>query len=368
MSPTVLEIEAAGSPREIGRAVGEAARDLIAKALDFYRAHHHEMGPMDFADAEREAMAYLPAARRWLPTVIEELEGIAEAARVPLSALLVPNLGEELTCNDDPAATVASNGPDQSPRDARRSGGHCTTVAINAAGRHVVAHNEDWFAGDADALVLRLTTADGTRLIAVTSPPMLAPSAISSHGIATGANTVYADDHRVGVPNNLLRRRIIEAKSLDEARDLCLIDARARGSNHLFGDVAGRVLDVETSATAAATIEADDWCAHTNHYVTEAMAPHDRSSSVNSRERLARARELVAAGLAEGDDPAVVAARVLADHANGDDCICGHPDRSVPLGEQEMTVFSMIWDLDASTVDVSFGPPCENERVRYTLD
>lgn len=368
MSPTVLEIEAAGSPRQIGRAVGEAARDLVAEALAFYRDHHHEMGPMTFAEAEREALTYLPAARRRLPAVVEELEGIAEAARVPLSELLVPNLGEELTCNGDPAAgAAAGHGLDGDAAPRSPGAGHCTSLAISAGGRHVVAHNEDWFAGDADGLLLRLTCADGTRIVAVTSPALLPPSGISSHGIAACANTVFADDHRLGVPNNLLRRWILEAGTLEEARDRCLLGARARGANHLFGDASGRIWDVETSATAAAVTEAGDWYAHANHYLTPEMEAREISTSVNSRTRYARACELIEAGLAGGDDPAAIAARVLADHANGENCICGHPDESAPRGEQEMTVASMIWDLDAMTVDVAFGPPCANERRRYAL-
>ena len=90
MAPTVLEIEAEGSPREIGHAIGEAARELIAKALAFYQDHHHEMGPFTFAEAEQEALRYLPIAKRRLPAVVEELEAIARAAGVPVSRTARP--------------------------------------------------------------------------------------------------------------------------------------------------------------------------------------------------------------------------------------------------------------------------------------
>jgi hypothetical protein len=32
-----------------------------------------------------------------------------------------------------------------------------------------------------------------------------------------------------------------------------------------------------------------------------------------------------------------------------------------------MTTASMIWDLQALTVEVCAGPPCENERMLYNL-
>jgi isopenicillin-N N-acyltransferase like protein len=360
----------------MGRAIGEAARDIIARSLAFYEEYHHEMGPMTFAEAEEAALAYLPAARHCIPAVVEELEGMAEGAGVPLVKLLVPNLGEELTCNDDPAAGgpglshgVASRADERVRRPRCCRGGHCTTVAISTGGRRIVGHNEDWFAGDVDNnVVLRVTTRDGTRIVAVTSAALLPPTGINSHGIAGGANTVYSSDNRVGVPNNLLRRWVLEAASLEAARDRCLLPERARGSNHLFGDAGGRIWNLETSATSSALIEADVWFAHANHYLAPEMETFELSSSTGSRTRVSRARELVQEGLERGDDPAVIVAHVLADHENGAGCICGHPNDEDAYGEREMTTASMIWDLDALTVDVAFGPPCENERVRFAVE
>jgi len=374
VNPSYLEIEAHGSPREIGRAVGEAARAFIVRGLAFYEEYHHEMGPLTFAEAERESLAYLDSARRHIPAVVEELEGMAAGAGVSLSRLLVPNLGEELTCNDDPAGGASCLSHGRATADARLRSrrrprrGHCTTVAIMAGGRRIVAHNEDWFAGDVENnVLLRLTTADGTQILAVTSAVLLPPTGINSHGIAGGANTVFSNDNRVGVPNNLLRRWVLEAATLEEARDRCLLPERARGSNHLFGDAGGRIWNLETSGTAAALVEADVWYAHANHYLSPEMGEYDLSSSVNSRTRTARARELVQEGLARGDDPAVIAARVLADHENGENCICGHPDENDSYGERETTTASMVWDLDAMSVEVAFGPPCESEHVRFAF-
>ena len=81
---------------------------------------------------------------------------MAEGAGVRLSRLLVPNLGEELTCNADPGAGGAV-------RPAARAE-HCTTVGARVGGRCLLGHNEDWWAGDVDKnLLLRITTDDGTQ-------------------------------------------------------------------------------------------------------------------------------------------------------------------------------------------------------------
>ena len=360
MSIPFIEVEASGSHREIGRQIGETARELIVAGLAYYEQYHEAMGGVSFALAQREALAYLPAARAALPGVVDELEGMAEGAGVPLARLLVPNLGEELTCNSDPGAAT----------DSLRHGSHCTSVGVRAGGRCLLAHNEDWWAGDVDKnVLLRITTDDGTSILAMASACLLPPTGINSHGVATGGNTLYADDQRIGVPNNLIRRHLLEARSLDDARERLLLPTRARGSNALLIDSDGRLLDVETSATAAAVIEGDDRLVHTNHYVHPDMAAHDISTSTGTRQRLARASALLDAGLERGDDPYELLCVIMSDHDGVADAtsICGHPDVSMPVGERDMTTASMIWDTRALTVDVCAGSPCENERRRYSL-
>ncbi len=364
MSIPYLEIEASGSHREIGRQVGEAARHLIVIGIAYYEEHHEAMGGPSFAAAERECLSYLAPARRALPGVVAELEGMAEGAGVPLGRLLVPNLGEELTCNSDPAAGL----PAGLPRFAQ--GEHCTSVAVRDGWRCLLGHNEDWWAGDVDKnLLLRIATDDGTRILAMTSACLLPPTGINSHGVATGGNTLYASDQRVGVPNNFIRRHLLESRSLTDARERALLPARARGSNHLFVDASGALLDIETSATSAAVIEGDDRLVHTNHFVDPAMTPFDLSTSKGTRLRRARAAALLDEGLRRGDDPRELLRAILRDHENAGEAmsICGHPDLSVPLGERDMTTASMIWDPRALTVEVCAGPPCENERRLFSL-
>ena len=364
MSIPYLEIEACGSHHEIGRQIGEAARHLIVAGIAYYEEHHEAMGGPSFAAAQQECLAYLPPARRALPGVVAELEGMAEGADVPLGRLLVPNLGEELTCNSDPAAGQ----PARLPRFAR--GEHCTSVAVRAGGRCLLGHNEDWWAGDVEKnVLLRITTDDGTGILAMTSACLLPPTGINSYGVATGGNTVYANDQRVGVPNNFIRRHLLESRSLADARERALLATRARGSNHLFVDSAGTLLDIETSATRAALIEGGDRLVHTNHFVDPAMTACDLSTSQGTRLRMARAAALLDCGLARGDDPRRLLQTILSDHDGLAEAmsICGHPDLSVPLGERDMTTASMIWDPQALTVEVCAGPPCENERRLFAL-
>jgi isopenicillin-N N-acyltransferase-like protein len=355
VSPAYREIEVDGDHRAVGELIGEAARDLIRESLEYYEEHHRVMAGMSFREAVDESPAYLECSRRWLPQIVDELEGMAAGADVPLGKLMVPNLGEELTCSDEAALLDDADLPQAQ---------HCTSFGVVAGGRTIAGHNEDWYSGDTPRnVLLRLRLADGTRIVAITPACLLAASGINSHGVATGANTLFCTDHRVGVPNNFVRRWMLESDSLETAHRRACLPARARGANHLIVDANGRLWDVETSATAHVTFESGSCLVHTNHYLHESMMRHEMALPLeDSRARFARARELLASGLARGDDAYELARAVLEDHADAEHAICGHEDESLPPGQRQSTTASMIWDLEGLTAYVCSGPPCENQR------
>ncbi|HSL96731.1 MAG TPA: C45 family peptidase [Thermoleophilia bacterium] len=349
-------LEVAGSYREIGRQTGEGARPLVERRVALFEADFERFAGLPLAAAEALTRPLLAAAERRLPQYVEELRGLAEGAVVPFSRVLLLNCGEELTCTLPPEP------------------GHCTSLALAGEGRTIVAHNEDWEEQDIEhQLLLRVTVPDGTRILAMTTAGLLAMTGLNSHGLAFGANTVYARDEgadalpsalRPGVPDSLVCRWMLEAPTRGEATARALLSERARGSNHLCGQAGGRIWDVETSASRASVIEGgavtDDWewLAHTNHYLAAEMLEVEGSTSAGSRLRYARACELLSEGLGPGVDPVGLAGAVLRDHANAPTSICGHggegPDAPSP------TTASMVWELEERRMHVCAGPPCAN--------
>ena len=101
MAIPFVYVRARGSYREIGRQVGEAARPQIEASIAFFAENFAAMsGGLRFDAAQRRAAAYLRYARACTPRQLEELEGMAEGAGVPLATLLVPNCAEELTSSE----------------------------------------------------------------------------------------------------------------------------------------------------------------------------------------------------------------------------------------------------------------------------
>ena len=366
MAIPFVHVQARGSYRELGRAVGEAAREQVEASVDFFRENFTSMtgGRLTFDEAERQAVAYADAARRWLPRYVEELEGLAEGARVPFASLLVLNCGEEFTSDEPVGATPPPGSP--------RSGDHCTAVAVVAGDRHVVGHNMDWYVIDAvNSVLFDLTGPDGTRVMGLAGAPYLLMLGMNSHGIANVSNSVHSNDNRIGVPNVFVRRATLEARTLEEARDRGLLAARARGTNQFLADTTGRLWDLETSATAHALMDHTQagFMAHANHYVSPEMLHYEGHMSAESRVRQATADRLLQEGLAAGDDPVELVSRVLRTHEPSlDECICGHPDPDEAPADQGMTVGSIICDLDQRRLYACAGPPCENAYEVFEMD
>jgi isopenicillin-N N-acyltransferase-like protein len=348
-----VHIQAKGSYRELGRAVGEGAREQIHASVAFFRDGFRAMtsGRLDFEEAERQVAPYAVQARRWLPRHLEELEGVAEGSKLPLRHLMVLNCLEEFTADE-----------------ARES---CTAVAGASAGRHVVGHNMDWYVVDApNNVMFDLTVPDGTRLMGIAGAPYLLMLAMTSHGIGNVSNSVHNNDTRVGVPNAFVRRSSLEGATLEEARDRGRLAARARGTNHFLADTGGRLWDIETAAIADAFTDhsADGFMAHTNHYVAADMAPYEAFVREESAVRLGTAERILRDGVVRGDDPVDLVARVLRCHdPSPDRSICGHPETDLPVAEQGMTVGSMICDLDQRRMYVCAGAPCQNAYEIYEM-
>ena len=189
----------------------------------------------------------------------------------------------------------------------------------------------DWYVIDAvNNVLFDLTGPDGTRVMGLAGAPYLLMLGMNSHGVGNVSNSVHSTDNRIGVPNVFVRRATLEARTLEEARDRGLLAARARGTNQFFADTAGRLWDLETSATRARP--------HGPHRsgVHGALQPLRLAGDAALRGlrragsravRLATAERLLAEGIAAGEDPVDLVARVLRTHEpSPDECICGHPE------------------------------------------
>lgn len=322
---TLVVAEVGGSAHAMGRAYGEAAGEQIAAALRYYDG----IIPGGAGAVTGRTTPYIDVARRVVPHLVEEMEGIAEGAGATFEEIAALNCLEEVY--DFEA---------------------CTSLA---SGRFLL-HAEQWYAGHTGVAVVVARPETGPTFVSPTCAGFLPVVGMNSCGIAQGVDSLHTTDDRVGVPRVLVSRHVLSATTIARAQRAAALAERAGGYAYVLATADERLV-VETSATRAATFE--DGHAHTNHPLTDEMTPVSRQVGGGSVARLVRALELTDRPLASVSD----CMSVLSDHVGGRQAICFHGETAT----DSATIFGMICDLANGTVYVSDGPPCDGRWHTFNV-
>jgi len=352
-----LLIHVKGSHREMGRQMGEQASAQVKHSLE--NAHHllestYESLQLTWEGAEIQARKYLPFAQERYPKVVEELLGIAEGAGVRFDDLVVLNAMEAVTTD---ALHLTK----------------CTSIGVNeqrtANGHVLIGHNEDWVPEDeSDMFLIHAIPDDEPTFLAMTYGGLLPNIGFNSAGIAQCCDSVYPSDCRIGIPRVVLSRAILAARTPAEAIRHMVAPLRAAGYNHLLAHESGEMYNVEVSARKFAVLYADkNAIAHTNHYLDHNMqAVEDESDElICTRVRYHRACRLLEQTKMHTTQ---TLQGILRDHVNFPDSICNHAVYDTDPLDREKTITSLVMDLTARQMHVSWGNPCENKYHTYQMD
>ncbi len=94
MATRIPLFEVAGTPEEMGLALGAQASDLIHSMLADYRSFFHEASGRSWDDAVAVARRYLPHTEKVLPEAVREIEGIAAGSGASLEEIWLLNCYE----------------------------------------------------------------------------------------------------------------------------------------------------------------------------------------------------------------------------------------------------------------------------------
>jgi isopenicillin-N N-acyltransferase like protein len=331
---------------ERGRTIGRELADLIHRSLSFYRGYLDRQG-IDAALVGRFVAPYRRAAERELPELAALLDAIAAGAEVAPEELWAVNALEEL----EPLFVLTLP-----PR--------CSTFTVVTPGVTLLAHNEQWLAGDRDnlALVVERSTAGDPPLVSPTVACCLPAVGLNGAGLAQGIDSLAATDDRTGVPRVLVSRHTLAASGRDDALRRAAVAGRAGGYAHVFACRGGDTFTLETSSTGTALLEGPG--AHTNHYLDPALAASGAQPGAGSVARLGRLEQLLREGAPTSVEDAMA---ILRDHASAPQAICEHGD---PDEDEDASVvlFSMVCELEEGRMWVAPGNPCETpfEEVDLT--
>lgn len=330
---------------ERGRAIGHELGDLIDRSLAFYRGYLDRHG-IDAALVGRFVAPYRRATERELPELAALLDAAAGGAEVSPEELWAVNALEELE-----RLFVLTLPP------------RCSTFTVVGPGVTILAHNEQWLAGDRGnlAVVVERGVSGEPSLVSPTVACCLPAVGINGAGLAQGIDSLASPDDRVGVPRVLVSRHALAASRRDDALRRAAVATRAGGYAHLFAGRGGEAFTLETTSSRTALLDGPG--AHTNHYLDPDLAAAGAAPGPGSVARLGRLEKLLQEGSPASIEDAMT---ILRDHASTPQAICEHGS---PDGDEDASVvlFSMVCELEDGRMWVAPGNPCETPYEEVDL-
>ena len=252
----------------------------------------------------------------------------------------------------------------------------CTAFAVlpeaSANGHLLVGQNWDWIPQVLGA-VLHTTEADGLETLAFTEAGIVGGKiGLNSAGIGLAINGMTSTDDdwaTLAKPFHVRCYEILRARSFDTAVSVVTGESRACSTNFLIAQTPGQVVDIEAAPDKLRLLACERGrLAHTNNFtapeeigVAEPPNPK-RPFSVGRRSRmgeLLESREKITVEDLQSD---------LRDHIRYPYGICRHAAVGLePPEHHYITVTSVIMDLEAKTLLLTDGVPCENEYQRVSL-
>lgn len=356
----VLRVE--GTHREVGRQIGAACAPAVRHAIT--------LGP-DAVPRDGRTMAeqldlvdrYRQVTAERLPYLVDELDGVAEGADVDPRLVFAASI-EEIWAPNDSAAHSA----DGSAFGAER--GRCSDLVAGPPattdGSLLIAHNNDLDADVEPHLAAIEWNVDGDpRMFTIGVGPWISVG-WNDAGMALSGNELSPTDNRIGLPRLLLVREHLRQTSVAAMVEAALDSDRASAYNNIFAGPDGQVVNVEGSATDAATYSLDErgCLVHTNHYVCESMLRYeaDPAYALLSGLRLQRGLDLLR-GRATGSVDVEGLLEMLADHENAPDSICRHPSPDRPA----KTVFWCVTNVTSGAIHFGRGNPCRPSRQFFSF-
>lgn len=345
------EITAAGSPRELGRQIGEAARDEVRGFCEVALSRVNKTVAVSRQRAMRAAAECIPYVESYRPDLLEELRGTAEAAGVTLEDLMLLQVRNQLSGDEDAGCTSLS-------------------VAAGAAaeGQALVAQN--WDNDPAlDEFTVALTRRPSGRpaQLTLTQAGLISYIGLNDGGIGACLNTLPAPAREVGVPHYFTLREVLESTSLDEAVHAVRRARRAIPANIMLATPQGPA-DLEVTIDDVRVLREECGClAHTNHCLHADLLPVNNQfpELIQSHSRKTRIDALLAgcSGLLSLDD----VRRMLSDHDSHPRSICRH-ENDDPQSGFWSTVFSVILQPASGRMYVTRGTPCNRPYELYELN
>lgn len=350
IQPRYRELIAEGTPREMGRQIGEAAGEEIRYFCSIALDRINKTVHVTRAAAMAIVADAMGLAQGYSPDLMEELRGMAEAARVSHEDLMLLQIRNQLH-----AASVSG----------------CTSLAISGRPRGLSVVAQNWDNDPAlDPCIIILTRHPiGKPALTTISPAgLIGYIGFNNAGIGVCLNALPAPARTHGVPHYFIVRRIYESNSLEHARNVVREAQRAVPATILLVTPQGpAALEATLDNVHILTPGSSECITHTNHCQHPDLVAinDDFPELIDSYARKARIDELQQA---DRERPITFDGikRILRDHNHHPRSICRHTNDDAKTGFWQ-TTFSVMIEPEARRLHATRGTPCNHNYEIYQM-
>ncbi len=339
-----------GSHFDVGLQHGRALkREIVAEAAPALKTVAEARACSEAKALDWVVAEYEPLYRRLVPSALEEMRGMAKGADLSYPFAFFAAVRDGLVVH----------------RKAEATG--CTTVLC---GRRVTRGNKVLIGQTKDTgpapltrfRIMRIAYDSGRRVVMLNYPGWLGNLCMTSDGLSQTGNSLYGREARgPTVPFSLLRRLVVEKRSLDEVM-ACIAPLRFENGCFSIGDAKGRLVCIEEMAGQRGVLDvSNDAFGHTNSVQCSELKGYENSGDVfgYSLNRQARVQHLLneKRGRITVDD----LEKILSDHHDEPRTICRHEAKGA-------TTAAFVANLTDLQMDIAIGNPCVAGFRRYTMD
>ena len=354
------EIHLSGTPYamglEHGRQLKEGIHHLAIERYELARdfAARHGVS-LTREQCEEMARHHLQVHREKMPDIIEEWQGIADGAELPIEDIFFANA---LTDFQDVLWQAS---------DAEVHGCTSFLVAPDASqeGGPLIGQTWDMHASAEPVIaIFHRTPETGPRSLVLSTAGCLTLIGVNDAGICVGNNNLRPTDAEPGIIYLALLHRALGQDSWEGVKAALTATGRASGHNYLLGSAAGQLADIETTATEHEVFPLETGVyVHTNHYLSDRLQALEdpNQDQASSRHRLAQAQRRL-----EREQHPFTPERLreaLSDHEGDELCICRHGN-----GREVRSCAFVVADPREQCLWARLGPPCEGQLQKYSLD
>ncbi|MFC4498867.1 MULTISPECIES: C45 family autoproteolytic acyltransferase/hydolase [Streptomyces] len=367
MKRSLPVVEISGTPSQRGRQYGEAVAPQLEASLAYYAEAFGSSSGLTWEQVTARAARWLAPVRDYAPHLLEEMQGIADAAGLGLLDVLALNARGEVIYDGSFARMQVQDAAPEEPAEG------CTSFAAygpaSGDGHVWAGQNWDWRAGVADTVVmLRIVQPPKPTLIMQVEAGQIGRQGASSAGIALNANGLGGRfDDTVGLPQTVIRRSVLDQPSITDALNVLCRTRAHIASNALLTCREGFAVDIETTPAGHGWLYPDaGLLVHGNHYqagVPAALAAGYRPLSPDSLVRVPRAEDGLRLLRESGgpDESRKLIKQAMSDHLGFPESLCTHADPREPELKHWQTLVSSCVDLTTGDYHATAGTPCDHE-------